>query len=376
MSEKNVTTNSHNTRWPGWLPLRPALKNSTPYGAPQLDQVIQLNTNENPNSLPDLVRDRMMDRIAEIATGLNRYPDRDAVALREKLAGYINRASDTQFGVSHIWAANGSNEILQTLFLAFGGAGRTAIGFTPSYSVHPMIANITGTSWIVGSRDSEFRIDASGAATGIRELKPSLVFLTTPNNPSGTATSISDIEEIARATGDVGGLLIVDEAYAEFSPEDSAVTLIRRFPHVVVSRTMSKAFAFAGVRLGYLVAHPAVIDSMLVTRLPYHLSALTQAAAEVALDNAELMQSGIEEIKAERERVAAAISLNGWKPLPSAANFILFSGFPGTSHEVWQRFLDGGVLIRDTGLEGYLRVTIGTPRENDEFLSVMHSFAS
>jgi histidinol-phosphate aminotransferase len=307
MSEKNEATNSNDTRWPSWLPLRAALKSSMPYGAPQLDQVIQLNTNENPNSLPETVRDRMMDRIAEIATGLNRYPDRDAVALREKLASYINSISDTQFRISNIWAANGSNEILQTLFLAFGGAGRTAIGFTPSYSVHPMIANITGTSWIVGSRDSDFMINAFGAATGIREVKPSLVFLTTPNNPSGTATLISDIEEIARATGDVGGLLIVDEAYAEFSPEESAVTLIRRYPHVVVSRTMSKAFAFAGVRLGYLVAHPAVIDSMLVTRLPYHLSALTQAAAEVALDNAELMQSGIGEIKAERERVSAAI---------------------------------------------------------------------
>ena len=369
MSEKS-------NNWPSWLPLRPALRGSTPYGAPQRTDVVQLNTNENPNPLPEIVRDQMMDRIAHVASNLNRYPDRDAIALREMLAAYINNESNTQFKVENIWAANGSNEILQTLFLAFGGAGRTAIGFTPSYSVHPMIANITGTSWIVGSRDGEFRVDASGAAAGIREVKPSLVFLTTPNNPSGTPTSVSEIEEIARAAGDVKALLIVDEAYAEFSSEKSATTLIRRFPHMVVSRTMSKAFAFAGVRVGYLVAHPAVIDAMVVTRLPYHLSALTQAAAEVALENAELMQSGIEEIKAERERVISAMKLNGWKPLPSSANFILFTGFEGSSHQIWQRFLDEGVLIRDTGLEGYLRVSIGTPAENDQFLAAMHTIAS
>ena len=373
MSEKR---SSGNQQWPSWLPIRGALKSSTPYGAPQLTGVIQLNTNENPNILPDSVRDQMMDHIASAASNLNRYPDRDAVSLREKLAAYINRESDTAFGVSHIWAANGSNEILQTLFLAFGGAGRTALGFTPSYSVHPMIANITGTSWIVGSRDSAFAIDAKGAAAGIREVKPSLVFVTTPNNPSGTPTSLADIEELARAAGDVRALLVVDEAYAEFNDEKSAVTLIRKYPNVVVSRTMSKAFAFAGVRLGYLIAHPAVVDAMLVTRLPYHLSSLTQVAAEVALDNAELMQAGIEEIKGERDRVIAAIKLAGWNPLPSAANFVLFSGFTGESHEIWQKFLDQGLLIRDPGIAGYLRVTVGTPSENDAFLAAMHSIAS
>lgn len=369
MSEKS-------NNWPSWLPLRPALRTSIPYGAPQLSDVVQLNTNENPHPLPDPVRDQIVERISQVATHLNRYPDRDAIALRGKLASYINREGNTSFGVNNIWAANGSNEILQTIFLAFGGVGRTAIGFTPSYSVHPMIANITATSCIVGSRDGDFRVDASGAATGVRELKPSLVFLTTPNNPSGTPTSIAEIEQIARAAADVQALLVVDEAYAEFSSETSATSLIRRFPHLVVSRTMSKAFAFAGARIGYLVAHPAVVDAMLVTRLPYHLSALTQAAAEVALDNAELMQSGIEEIKSERERVAAALKLNGWVPLPSSANFILFSGFSGSSHEIWQKFLDQGVLIRDTGLEGYLRVTIGTPAENDQFLAAMHAIAS
>jgi len=363
-------------RWPSWLPLRAHLKSSSPYGAPQLHDVIALNTNENPNPIPDSVRDVMMDRIAGIISTLNRYPDRDAVALREKLAQYINALSETHFDISNIWVANGSNEILQTLFLACGGSGRSAIGFTPSYSVHPMIANITGTAWIAGSRDSDFRIDSHAAAAGIREVKPSLVFVTTPNNPSGTLTPIEDIEVIAKAAGEVRALLVVDEAYAEFSSEVSSVSLIRRYPHVVVSRTMSKAFAFAGVRLGYLVAHPSVIESMLVTRLPYHVSSLTQAAAEVALENAELMQAGIEEIKSERERVSAAISLNGWKPLPSVANFILFSGFVGESKDLWEHFLHSGVLIRDIGLTGYLRVTIGTPAENDEFIAAMHSYGS
>ena len=368
--------NHDSNKWPSWLPLRNNLRSSSPYGAPQRPELISLNTNENPNSLPAEVRDAMMDAIASIAEGLNRYPDRDAVALRSALAGYINSASETSFDVRNIWAANGSNEILQTLFLAFGGAGRTAIGFTPSYSVHPMIANITGTSWIVGSRNSEFGIDAHGAAAGIREVKPALVFLTTPNNPSGTPTSLADIEEIAQAAGDVRALLVVDEAYAEFSDEESAVTLIRRYPHVVVSRTMSKAFAFAGVRLGYLVANPAVIDAMLVTRLPYHLSALTQAAAQVAIEHAGVLQAGLDEIKVERERVRAALTLAGMKPLPSAANFILFSGFAASSKETWQAIVDRGVLIRDVGLEGYLRVTIGTPAENDEFLAAIHALES
>jgi histidinol-phosphate aminotransferase len=359
-------------KWPNWLPLRPALKSSAPYGAPQIRDVISLNTNENPNSLPDEVRDRMMDRIADIATTLNRYPDRDAIALRIKLAGYINNLSRLRVNERNIWAANGSNEILQTLFLAFGGSGRTAIGFTPSYSVHPMIANITGTSWIAGSRDGEFRIHAQGAASGIREVKPTLVFITTPNNPSGTSTPIADLELLAKAASDVGALLVVDEAYAEFSPETSAVALIQSNPNVVVTRTMSKAFAFAGVRVGYLVAHPQVVDAMLVTRLPYHLSALTQAAAEVALENSELLQAGIDEIRGERDRVQAAITLAGWKALPSSANFILFSGFSGSSASIWQRFLDQGVLIRDVSLEGYLRVTIGTPVENDAFIAAMH----
>ena len=173
----------------------------------------------------------------------------------------------------------------------------------------------------------------------------------------------------------VNALLVIDEAYAEFSSENSAVMLLSEFPHIVISRTMSKAFAFAGVRLGYLIARPEVIDAMLVTRLPYHLSALTQAAAEVALDQSNAMQEGIELLKSERERVRAAIGYAGWSAFESAANFLLFSGFPETSADTWKKFLDKGVLIRDVSLTGYLRVTIGTPEENEKFISAMKEIA-
>lgn len=361
--------------WPQWLPLREDLGELSPYGAPQLDNVVRLNTNENPFSLPAHVVKEIASRIEKLAGDLNRYPDRDAVRLREKLATYINTLSKTTFDVTNIWAANGSNEILQTLFLACGGSGRIALGFTPSYSVHPLIAKITGTEWRSGKRDSEFSIERDGAVSEIKNIKPSLVFVTTPNNPTGTATPLDDIRAFAAVCAEVNALLVIDEAYAEFSSENSAVMLLSEFPHIVISRTMSKAFAFAGVRLGYLIARPEVIDAMLVTRLPYHLSALTQAAAEVALDQSNAMQEGIELLKSERERVRAAIGDAGWSAFESAANFLLFSGFPETSADTWKKFLDKGVLIRDVSLAGYLRVTIGTPEENEKFISAMKEIA-
>lgn len=364
-------------KWPSWLPIRDELAELTPYGAPQITDVIQLNTNENPFSLPREVADAIASKISSVVAGLNRYPDRDATALRTKLAGYINARSGTNLALSNIWAANGSNEIIQTLMLACGGAGRTALGFTPSYSVHPLIARTTGTSWESGTRDEDFTLDVGRAINEISRIRPSLVFITTPNNPTGTLTALADIRELAKVCGEIEALLVVDEAYAEFSSELSAVTLINEFPHLVVSRTMSKAFAFAGARLGYLVAAPQLIDAMLVTRLPYHLSALTQAAAEVAVDHAEAMQSEIRLLVAERERVAIALTALGFTPLPSASNFIMFAlptDSESSSHEAWEFYLDRGVLIRDVGLAGYLRVTIGTPDENAKFIRVSEEF--
>lgn len=361
--------------WPSWLPLRAELTTLSPYGAPQISDVVQLNTNENPFTLPVEVQSAIVTEIKEVAASLNRYPDRDAVRLRSKLAQYIEANTGVRTSVVNIWAANGSNEILQTIFLACGGSGRKALGFTPSYSVHPLIAKITSTTWVEGKRTSEFTIDIAVAIQQILDEKPSLIFITTPNNPSGTCTSLSDVEKMAQAAGTVGALLVVDEAYAEFSDERSAIALIAKYPHVISSRTMSKAFAFAGVRVGYLVADPAVIDAALVTRLPYHLSALTQAAAEVAIDHASLMQRGIKELISERDVLARGIKSVGWSSLESSANFLLFSGFARPAKEIWQEFLNKGILIRDVGLEGYLRVTVGTQAENQRFLTALQEIA-
>jgi len=359
------------SRWPYWLPLRGDLRNISPYGAPQISGVVALNTNENPFTLPAQVVVAMTDRLSEVIADLNRYPDREAQALRRKLAHYITQTTGVEVGAENIWAANGSNEILQTLFLAFGGNEALALGFAPSYSVHPLIAQITKTPWFAGSRDGDFKIDIAKAKKLIRDKSPQLVFVTTPNNPSGTSTPILELKELAEATGSIGGLLIVDEAYAEFSDEPSAVTLLADFPHVVIVRTMSKAFAFAGGRTGYLVAKPAVVNAALLTRLPYHLSSLTQAAAETALEFTPVMQSEIELLISERERVELALAQAGYRVLPSSANFLLFSGFKGEATEIWQAFLDRGILIRDVGLRGFLRVTIGAPTENDQFIAAL-----
>jgi histidinol-phosphate aminotransferase len=248
--------------------------------------------------------------------------------------------------------------------MAFGGGA--ALGFTPSYSMHPLIAKVTQVKWINGNRREDFSLDIDSAIAQIQRDKPTLTFITTPNNPTGSAVTIDEIEKIAKATS---GLLVVDEAYAEFSNEVSAVTLIKKYPHVVVIRTMSKAFAFAGVRLGYLVADPAVVDAMFLVRLPYHLSALTQAAAEVALDFKSELLGTVEQLRKDRDHVASQLTDMGLKVIPSASNFLLFSGFDMPSSQLWQAMLDKGVLIRDVGLLGYLRVTIGNEAENNNFIS-------
>jgi histidinol-phosphate aminotransferase len=353
-------------QWPAWLPLRQNLRELSPYGAPQLPAEAVMNTNENPYAPSPELAKAIADRVSEVALTLNRYPDRDAVVLRTKLAEFINGLSGTEFDSKNLWAANGSNEIIQSLFMAFGGG--TALGFTPSYSMHPLIAKVTQVQWLNGSRREDFSLDIDSAISQIQREKPTLTFITTPNNPTGSSITVDEIEKIARLTS---GLLIVDEAYAEFSEEKSAVTLINKYPHVVVIRTMSKAFAFAGVRLGYLVADPAVIDAMFLVRLPYHLSALTQAAGEVALDFQSELLGTVAQIRTDRDRVAAQLTEMGLKVIPSASNFLLFSGFDMPSAQLWQAMLDRGVLIRDVGLLGYLRVTIGNEAENIKFISTL-----
>jgi histidinol-phosphate aminotransferase len=355
--------------WPSWLPLRENLRALSPYGAPQVPAQASLNTNENPYSPSPALQKAITDAVAKVAVELNRYPDRDANVLRTKLADYINELSGTKISADNVWAANGSNEIIQSIFLAF--AQGPVLGFTPSYSMHPLIAKVTGAQWIDGKRNADFSLNISSAIVEIEKHKPTLTFITTPNNPTGGAITIDEIQLLADACKAVGGLLVVDEAYAEFSQEKSAVTLIANNSHVLVIRTMSKAFAFAGARVGYLVSDVAVKDAMMIVRLPYHLSALTQAAAQVAIDHRAELLGGVARIIAARESVVLALHDMGLTTITSSANFVLFSGFKQEAPQLWAALLEKGVLIRDVGLSGYLRVTIGNEAENTLFVSAL-----
>lgn len=355
------------------LPLRADLVGEVSYGAPQLDVAARLNVNENPFPLPEGLARAMGDAVAEVAVSLNRYPDRDAVALRGALRDYIAAESGVEVSVDQVWAANGSNEVMQQLFLAFGGPGRTAITFDPTYSMYPEYARDTFTEYVTYPRTDDFRIDVAEARRVISERRPSIVILTSPNNPTGTALPLQDIGHIAEAAREAGAVVIVDEAYAEFRHDDiaSACSLFGEHPNLVVSRTMSKAFALAGARLGYAVAaDPAVVSALMVVRLPYHLSAVTQAVARTALAHADVLQAQVSLVRRERDALADWLEADGFEVAPSDANFLLFGRFVDRA-SVWQGLLDRGVLIRQTGPDGWLRVTVGTPEENGMFRSAL-----
>ncbi len=355
--------------WPDWLPLRQDLRSLSPYGAPQVPAQAFLNTNENPYSPSEKLQNAITAAVSGISSQLNRYPDRDAERLRTKLATYINGLSSTGFTHKNVWVANGSNEVIQSIFLAFGQG--KALGFTPSYSMHALIGKVSKTEWIDGFRNSDFSLNIDDAIDQIQTNKPTLTFVTTPNNPTGGAVAIADIVKIAEAVKAVGGLLVIDEAYAEFSEQVSAVSLISDSPHVIVIRTMSKAFAFAGARVGYLVADPKVIDAMLIVRLPYHLSSITQAVAEVALDFKEELLVGVHILIEARNKMVTALTALGLTTIDSDANFILFTGFSQDTKQLWSDLLKKGVLIRDVGVSGHLRVTIGNEAENDLFIAAL-----
>jgi histidinol-phosphate aminotransferase len=345
--------------------LREELRGRTPYGAPQLHVPVRLNTNENPYPPPEPVVEAMAKAVGAELAGLNRYPDRDAVALRTDLAGYLGHGLRT----AQVWAANGSNEVQQQLLQAFGGPGRTALGFTPAYSMHPLLAAGTGTGWLDGRRGDDFGLTADNAAAQVREHRPDLVFLCSPNNPTGTALDLGVVEAVLAAAP---GIVVVDEAYAEFARPGtrSALTLLPGQPRLVVTRTMSKAFGFAGGRLGYLAADPAIVDAVQLVRLPYHLSALTQAAARAALAHAELLLTTVEALKQQRDRLVTELRGRGLPVADSDANFVLF-GVRGQQRVTWQALLDRGVLIRDVGIAGWLRVSAGTPAETGAFLAAL-----
>jgi histidinol-phosphate aminotransferase len=355
------------------LPIRENLRGKSAYGAPQLTVPVQLNTNENPHPPTKALVDDVAESVREAARELHRYPDRDAVALRTDLAAYLVRQTGVPVTVDNVWAANGSNEILQQLLQAFGGPGRSAMGFVPSYSMHPIIADGTETEWLPIFRRADFALDVDAATAAIAERRPDVVFVTSPNNPTGHSVGIAELRRVLDAAP---GIVIVDEAYAEFSDAPSALTLIDEYPSkLVVSRTMSKAFAFAGGRLGYLAAAPAFIEALLLVRLPYHLSVVTQAAARAALRHANETLGSVHALAAERVRVSKALEDTGFHVVPSDANFILFGEFTDSAR-AWQAYLDRGVLIRDVGIPGYLRATVGLASENDAFIVASDEIAA
>ncbi len=345
--------------------LRPELRDRRPYGAPQRDVPVRLNTNENAYPLPPEVTAAIAEAVTAELAGLNRYPDRDARALRRALADYLGHG----LTVDAVWAANGSNEVQQQLLQAFGGPGRTALGFTPGYSMHPLLAAGTGTGWVAGRRGSDFDLTVDEAVAQVRQHQPDLVFLCSPNNPTGTALDPAVTEAVL---AEAPGLVIVDEAYAEFARPGtvSALTLLPDHPQLVVTRTMSKAFGFAGGRLGYLAADPAVVEAVQLVRLPYHLSALTQAAATAALAHADTLLATVAAIRRQRDRLVSELRQRGFVVADSDANFVLFGGL-GDQQAVWRALADRGVLVRDVGLPGWLRVTAGTPAETDTFLAAL-----
>jgi histidinol-phosphate aminotransferase len=364
------------------LPLRPELEGLEPYGAPQLDVPMRLNVNENPYPPSDAVVADIADAVAEAAHGLNRYPDRDFGELRAALADYLRVESGVALAPTQIWAANGSNEVMLHLLQAFGGTGRSVLSFAPTYSMYPEYARDSLTGWIAGRREEDFSLDPEYARAQVAAYRPAVILLASPNNPTGTALPLSTIEAICEAattTGPTGAdgaptasVVVVDEAYGEFrrAGTPSALDLLERFPHLAVSRTMSKAFGMAGLRLGYLAAAPALVDMLRVVRLPYHLSAVTQAAALAALRHGTELMAQVASLRAERDDLVAWLRGHGLQVADSDANFVFFGVFEDR-HAVWNGLLERGVLIREVGPAGWLRVSVGTPQETAAFKAAL-----
>ncbi|MCL1838564.1 MAG: histidinol-phosphate transaminase [Propionibacteriaceae bacterium] len=355
------------------LPLRPELKGTQPYGAPQIDVPVRLNTNENPYPPSEAVITDLQKAFAQIAADINRYPDREAIELRTALADYLNQqlpsTSPSGLIAENTWAANGSNEVMTHLCQAFAGPDRKVLTFTPTYSMYPEYVRNTHSSYVRVARGADYRIDLKSALTAIAEHDPHVVLIATPNNPTGTTTDLDTIRAIAAATDKI---VVIDEAYQEFSrhPELTALSLLPEFANLVVVRTMSKAFAFAGGRVGYLAANPAIVDACRIVRLPYHLSTQTQRFAMVGLAHAGEMLSNVAKLRAVRDDMLTRLPQLGVEVIDSDANFCLFGRFDDR-HDVWEQLVQNGVLVRETGPDGWLRVSAGTPAECEAFFSAL-----
>lgn len=347
------------------LPLRENLQGLEPYGAPQIDVPIQLNVNENTHPVPAEVHRAIVEEVSAAAVGLNRYPDREFTELRVRLAAYLGHGLEAD----NVWAANGSNEVLQQILQAFGGPGRSVMSFPPTYSMYPLLASGTDTTYIAGARSEDYGLSADDAAAQVREAAPNIVILCSPNNPTGTALGLDVVEAVYEAGKASNAIVIVDEAYAEFAHTGtlSALSLLPGRERLIVSRTMSKAFALAGARLGYLAAAPEVADAIRLVRLPYHLSAVTQATANAALKHADILLANVEAIKVQRDRIVNELTRMGLHPASSDSNFVFFGGVKDTK-AIWEGLLEAGVIIRDVGIPGHLRVTAGTEDETTAFL--------
>ena len=370
------------------LPLRPDLEGEAPYGAPEIDVPVRLNVNENPYPPSAAVIETIATAVVRAAQGLNRYPERDFPRLREALADYLGAESAVALTPEQIWAANGSNEVMLHVLQAFGGPGRTCLTFTPTYSMYPEYARNTLTDYVTRPRREDFTIDTDAAVTAITELRPAVVILASPNNPTGTALPLEDISRIleaARGRGPVLGaelgsparasdcVVVIDEAYAEFRRPGvpSALELLGPDnPHLAVTRTMSKAFGAAGLRLGYLAADRTLVEALRIVRLPYHLSAVTQAAALAALSHRDELMAQVASLRDERDALVTWLRGQGLTVHESDANFVLFGPFPDRQ-AVWQALLDAGVLIRVVGPDGFLRASIGTPEEMERLRSAL-----
>ena len=372
------------------LPVRPGLEGAAPYGAPELDVPVRLNDNENPYAPSPAVVDSIARAVAGAAGRLNRYPERDFPALRRALADYLAVESGVRLSPERVWAANGSNEVMLQVLQAFGGPGRACLSFTPTYSMYPEYARDTLTRYVTRARAEDFTLDIAAVREALEDVRPAVLILASPNNPTGTALPLEDVRavlEIARGGGPLirnGGsagpsdaVVVVDEAYGEFRRPGvpSALELLiedggGRYPHLVVSRTMSKAFGMAGLRLGYLAASRELVDLLRVVRLPYHLSATTQAAALAALGHREELMSQVASLRSERDALVAWLRERGLTAYDSDSNFVLFGPFQDRG-AIFEALLERGVLIRVVGPAGYLRVCVGTPDEMDAFRAAL-----